>query len=879
MQKTANEIKSSFELLASGHYQIHSFLYAQEFEQQAYENLIYPLMLVYPLGGNLSGTSYTRNYRVVIADRVLKSEGNELEVESDTQLIALDTLAYWMKLGTNERFSITSSNTITPFWEKWGDEVTGHFVDIGIEEFYDFNSCAIPLSSAIPSPTNPCKDARILINSVIYGNAPSDTNFNVVVKDQLGTLVGSLIGGEWIVNTGAGCPDASYRIEDSLGNVLYTGTIPSGGSVTEVISNSTLNVNKSDGTLISSRSILAEGTDSYNVGDSSAVLKDESGNVLSTTPIKATESKDIVAPNGDVSVNSVAFDDVLSGGTLNIEVRKSTGNDLIGSKQGQYWRIGDSTAVIKDSANNTLKSEAIMATETENIVVNDSVAVIKNSAGTTLKSENILAQASENITINDSSVENSDATYSVNVLAEGSLTLPDSQINVNSVDRGDIVSVKTIDVNLEDSLGAPVVPTSVGLVGNTLTIEVPSSAPPSTGDFLVRFFDIDGTILKEEWVDTGLDATAPSDPDYDPTYLTFNSWNIGFTNIQRDMDIGAIYDTIDGKTYLFVKITDTTGLKPAIRLTKNTTDTLTIDWGDATTNTTSSSGDVTLTKTANYSSIGDYVISIDCAGVYSNTSLSNIFNNVVSYSNSLIKVYTGGNIRSSRSLFTSCTFLEIISLHTSIFSSVAVGNSRNLLTSCVSLIHCNMPTTSTAMQLFSSFLNNRSLKTLSLPDTFADFGSCFQGTSLLKKLTTLFTETGTDMFTSSAIENVYFNNSITTLTDNVFYLGIGLKEFIAPTSLTTLASNVFREHTILRIVEIPSGVTTIGTRAFLGMGAALEIVFLSTTPPTIASNTFDATTLKSPTKIYVPDASVAAYKAATNWITYASYIYPISTRP
>jgi PKD repeat protein len=423
MQKTANQIKSEFELLASGHYQIHSFLYAQEFEQQAYENLIYPLMLVYPLGGSLSGTSYTRNYRVVIADRVLKSEGNELEVESDTQLIALDTLAYWMKLGTNERFSITSSNTITPFWEKWGDEVTGHFVDIGIEEFYDFNSCAIPLSSAIPSPTNPCKDARILINSVVYGNAPSDTNFNVVVKDQLGALVGSLIGGEWIVNTGGACADATYTIEDSLGNVLYTGTIPSGGSVTEVIGNSTLNVNKSDGTLISSRSILAEGTDSYNVGDSSAVLKDEDGNVLSTTPIKATESKDIVAPNGDVSVNSVAFNDVLSGGTLNIQVRKSTGNDLIGSKQGQYWRIGDST------------------------------------------------------------ITNSDSTYDVDVKATESLSLPDSQINVNSVDSGDVVSVKTIDVNLEDSLGAPVVPTSVGLVGNTLTIEVPSGATPMNVDF------------------------------------------------------------------------------------------------------------------------------------------------------------------------------------------------------------------------------------------------------------------------------------------------------------------------------------------------------------------------------------------------------------
>jgi hypothetical protein len=627
MQKTANQIKSEFELLASGHYQIHSFLYAQEFEQQAYENLIYPLMLVYPLGGSLSGTSYTRNYRVVIADRVLKSEGNELEVESDTQLIALDTLAYWMKLGTNERFSITSSNTITPFWEKWGDEVTGHFVDIGIEEFYDFNSCAIPLSSAIPSPTNPCKDARILINSVVYGNAPSDTNFNVVVKDQLGALVGSLIGGEWIVNTGGACADATYTIEDSLGNILYTGTIPSGGSVTEVISNSTLNVNKSDGTLISSRSILAEGTDSYNVGDSSAVLKDEDGNVLSTTPIKATESKDIVAPNGDVSVNSVAFDDVLSGGTLNIQVRKSTGNDLIGSKQGQYWRIGDSTAVIKDSANNTLKTEAIMATETENITINDSVAVIKNSAGTTLKSENILAQATENITINDSTavikdsigttlktepilaeasenitindssvnvnksngtlisavsvkaentasynvgdstITNSDSSYDVDVKATESLSLPDSQINVNSVDSGDVVSVKTIDVNLEDSLGAPVTPTSVGLVGNTLTIEVPTGGgspsgivydfPALSGQWTSYRTGDDGWLAQNGWYD----YTRPSNPVYiqelDLTlsnyYYRLKNDNV-FGNKLRftDVDGGQTFSSTGNKNLVFI---------------------------------------------------------------------------------------------------------------------------------------------------------------------------------------------------------------------------------------------------------------------------------------------------------------------------------------
>jgi hypothetical protein len=491
MQKTANQIKSEFELLASGHYQIHSFLYAQEFEQQAYENLIYPLMLVYPLGGNLSGTTYTRNYRVVIADRVLKSEGNELEVESDTQLIALDVLAYWMKLGTNERFSITSSNTITPFWEKWGDEVTGHFVDIGIEEFYDFNSCAIPLSSAIPSPTNPCKDARILINSVIYGNAPSDSNFNVVVKNQAGTLVGSLIGGEWIVNTGAGCLDSTYTITNSSGATLYTGTIPSGGSLTQAISNSILNVNNSASTLISSRSILAQGTSSYNVADSVAVIKDSAGTTLKSENILATASENItindsVAVIKDSAGTTLKSENILAEATENIS-------------------ITDSVAVIKNSAGTTLKTENILAQATENITINDSTAVIKDSLGTTLKTEPILAEASENITINDSSVnvnksdgtlisavsvkaENTASynvgdstitnnavspTYTQVVKATEGLILPTQEIQNNGVASGFIPSVGTINVVTN------VAPTSFGISGRTINIVVPTGSTPS----------------------------------------------------------------------------------------------------------------------------------------------------------------------------------------------------------------------------------------------------------------------------------------------------------------------------------------------------------------------------------------------------------------
>lgn len=435
MQKTANQIKSEFELLASGHYQIHSFLYAQEFEQQAYENLIYPLMLVYPLGGNLSGTTYSRNYRVVIADRVLKSEGNELEVESDTQLIALDVLAYWMKLGTNERFTITSSNTITPFWEKWGDEVTGHFVDIGIEEFYDFNSCAIPLSGLIPTPPNPCKDARISVNSVVYGNAPSDSNFNIVVKNQSGALVGSLIGGEWIVNTSSGCLDSTYTITNSSGTTLYTGTIPSGGSLTQAISNSTLNVNNSASTLISSRSILAQGTSSYNVADSIAVIKNSAGTTLKSENILATASENIT--------------------------------------------INDSSAVIKDSIGTTLKTEPILAEATENITINNSFVNVRKSDNVLISAVSVKAENTENYLVADSTITNAaiSPTYSQLVKATEGLILPTQSIQNNGVASGSILSVGTINVTTN------VPPTSFNVTGRNIDIVVPSGSTPMNVDF------------------------------------------------------------------------------------------------------------------------------------------------------------------------------------------------------------------------------------------------------------------------------------------------------------------------------------------------------------------------------------------------------------
>jgi hypothetical protein len=74
----------------------------------------------------------------------------------------------------------------------------------------------------------------------------------------------------------------------------------------------------------------------------------------------------------------------------------------------------------------------------------------------------------------DARVSNSDDSYDVNVASGGDLELPDSQINVNGSNEGNVVSVKTIDVNITDGTST-VVPDAVSLSGNTLDIEVPGA--------------------------------------------------------------------------------------------------------------------------------------------------------------------------------------------------------------------------------------------------------------------------------------------------------------------------------------------------------------------------------------------------------------------
>jgi hypothetical protein len=405
-----------------------------------------------------------------------------------------------------------------------------------------------------------------------------------------------------------------------------------------------------------------------------------------------------------------------------------------------------------------------------------------------------------------------------------------------------------------------------------------------TGDHLVRFFDIDGTILKQEKVKTGADAYPPKDPNYDPTYLVFAEWNQPLTNVQSDLDVGAMYDTIDGKTYIFARITDTTGSQPTFSLNKTTADLLTIDWGDSTTSTTSTNGNVNVQKGASYSAIGDYVISIDCAGGYRNN--GRLFT-TAPYREMVFKLYMGSNMTIQTECFREFYLLKTISIQKNIIFS---SSQERVFDFCTKLLHCNIPKNSTSFGpstgFFGFFSRCLILQSVSYPPSVTQLGAyAFDSCPFLEKIN-LSNITSISIHCLNfcgAISDFIIPSSITSIPESAF-AGTRISiSFAAGSTLTSIANNAFSRFGDALIskdgkIEFPASLTSIGTEAFLNCNLILEWTFLSTTPPTLA-NTNAFSGINAASKIYVPDASVATYKAATNWVTYADYIYPLSTRP
>ena len=93
-----------------------------------------------------------------------------------------------------------------------------------------------------------------------------------------------------------------------------------------------------------------------------------------------------------------------------------------------------------------------------------------------------------------------------------------------------------------------------------------------------------------------------------------------------------------------------------------------------------------------------------------------------------------------------------------------------------------------------------------------------------------------------------------------------------PSNITKISKEAFYQCDGITSVTIPNTVSELGGSVFKNCKNLTSVTVNAITPPTLGSKAFDYT---NNCPIYVPEASVDAYKAARRWSDYASRIQPI----
>ena len=174
-------------------------------------------------------------------------------------------------------------------------------------------------------------------------------------------------------------------------------------------------------------------------------------------------------------------------------------------------------------------------------------------------------------------------------------------------------------------------------------------------------------------------------------------------------------------------------------------------------------------------------------------------------------------------------------------------------------------------------LIERDITSLTIPDGTTTIGDyiCWNCPTLVEvKIPNTVKSIGSySFYRCEALKEVKIPDTVTSIGDYSFYRCEALKEVIIPDSVITIGGDAFYDCWSISNVTIGSGVTEINTYAFKHCFALNSITILATTPPTLGFDAFNST---NDCPIYVPAASLDAYKTASNWIEYVDRIFAIT---
>lgn len=230
------------------------------------------------------------------------------------------------------------------------------------------------------------------------------------------------------------------------------------------------------------------------------------------------------------------------------------------------------------------------------------------------------------------------------------------------------------------------------------------------------------------------------------------------------------------------------------------------------------------------------------------------------------------NVKTIKSnAFEGCVSLTNISLPQSI-NYVGSGAFRD----CTSLTNC---TTNSSSDLTSiseyTFYGCVNLTSVTLPSIVESIYDCaFYGCSSLQSISlpSALAYIGKSAFNGcSNLTSISFPQA-TSYIDNFAFSDCSSLTTVVFANVSSIGESAFIRCTGLTSITLPSSLKKLGDSAFASCANLETVTINATTPPTIQSSFSGCSKL---TAIYVPAASVSAYKAADGWSNYADKIKAI----